>query len=76
MNEIECPACAGPDEARQGCATCGGVMQVTQETFDAFMAEKAKQEETNTFWAKVSEHMYNPGKYTFQFGEEVFNLDN
>ena len=51
-------------------------MRVTQETFDAFMAEKAKQEETNTFWAKVSEHMYKPGKYTFQFGEEVFNLDN
>lgn len=76
MNEIECPACAGPDEARQGCATCGGVMRVTQETFDAFMVEKTKQEETMAFWAKVSEYMYQNGKYTFQFGEEVIQLDN
>lgn len=49
---IECPACAGPPEARATCATCNGVMEVTQEVFDSFVAQ---QEKTNRFSSFVQE---------------------
>lgn len=38
MNEVICPACAGPDNAE--CATCHGTSSVTQEVHDAFIAER------------------------------------
>jgi DnaJ-class molecular chaperone len=76
MNKTECPACAGPKEQRQHCATCNGDTEVTQEMFDAFMVEKAKQEETLVFWGKVEEYIYQKGKFKFEAGEEVFELDN
>lgn len=38
MNEIPCPACAGPDNAQ--CATCSGASLVTQEVHDAFIVER------------------------------------
>ena len=41
MNEITCPACAGPDNAE--CATCHGTSLVSQETYDAFIVERDKQ---------------------------------
>ena len=40
MNELDCPACAGPDNAE--CATCGGTSEVTQEVHDAFMLEQER----------------------------------
>jgi hypothetical protein len=39
-NKLECPACAGPDNAE--CATCNGTSEVTQEVHDAFMLEKER----------------------------------
>ena len=41
---IDCPACAGPDNAE--CATCGGTSEVTQQVHDAFMLEKERAEAT------------------------------
>lgn len=41
MNELDCPACAGPYNA--GCATCHGTSSVTQEVHDAFIIERDKQ---------------------------------
>jgi hypothetical protein len=72
--KINCPACAGPDNT--GCATCHGESQVAQEVFDAFMAEKTKQEEAQTFWGRVQEHMYQTGRFKFEANEKVFELDN
>jgi hypothetical protein len=40
MESIDCPACAGPDNA--GCATCGGTSEVTQELYDTFMLEQER----------------------------------
>lgn len=44
MEKLDCPACAGPDNAE--CATCGGTSEVTQEVYDAFMLEKERMEAT------------------------------
>ena len=38
---INCPACAGPDNA--GCATCGGTSEVTQEVYDIFTLEQERR---------------------------------
>lgn len=38
MNETECPACAGPDNA--ACATCNGTSIVTYDVFNAFIANQ------------------------------------
>lgn len=40
MNELDCPACAGPDNA--GCDTCGGTSLVSQEVSDTFMLERER----------------------------------
>lgn len=45
-NTIECPACAGPDNA--GCETCLGTSEVTQDVYDAFI------EARNAFEANAS----------------------
>jgi hypothetical protein len=71
---IECPACAGPDNAE--CATCQGASEVTQEVFDVFMIEEAKQEEAVIFWTKVQDYLYQTGRFKFEAGKEVFELDN
>jgi hypothetical protein len=71
---IKCPACAGPDNAE--CVTCLGSSEIAQEVFDAFMVEKAKQEEAQIFWGRVQEHMYQTGKFKFEANKEVFELDN
>lgn len=42
MNEVACPACAGPDNAE--CATCNGNSFVSQEVHDLFVEEKLKQD--------------------------------
>jgi hypothetical protein len=39
-NKLNCPACAGPDNAE--CATCGGTSKVTQEVYDAFILEQER----------------------------------
>jgi hypothetical protein len=71
---IECPACAGPAEVRQGCATCDGIMEVTQEVFDAFMLQKAELDKVIDFWNKVQEFMYQDGEFTFEANGEVFQI--
>jgi hypothetical protein len=43
MENIECPACAGPDNAM--CATCNGTNKVAQEVFDNFNKNKKEMEE-------------------------------
>jgi hypothetical protein len=72
----ECPACAGPTALGGKCATCNGTTEVAQEVFDAFMVEKAKQEDAQIFWTKVQEYMYQTGKFKFEANEELFELDN
>jgi hypothetical protein len=74
MSKINCPACAGPDNAQ--CATCQGTSEVTQQVFDAFMVKKAKQEEAIVFWTRVQQYMYQTGKFKFEVNEELFELDN
>jgi len=44
MNIIDCPACAGPDNAE--CETCHGTSEVTQDVYDAFMEKRAQNEAT------------------------------
>lgn len=41
---IDCPACAGPDNAE--CDTCHGDSEVTQEVYDNFMTQKQRMEAT------------------------------
>lgn len=41
---LDCPACAGPDNAE--CDTCHGSSEVTQEVYDSFMEAKAAFEAT------------------------------
>lgn len=53
MNELDCPACAGPDNAE--CATCHGTSSVSQETNDAFVVEREKQEATYKLRQALSE---------------------
>jgi hypothetical protein len=72
----ECPACAGPTEARKTCATCNGKIEVTQQVFDSFMVDKARQQQAQEFWSKVQEYTYQTGKFKFQAGEDVFELNN
>jgi hypothetical protein len=76
MSKINCPACAGPTALGGGCATCSGTTEIIQEVFDAFMVEKAKQEESQFFWVKVQKYMHQTGKFRFEANEEVFELDN
>lgn len=52
-----CPACAGPPEARAGCATCNGVMEVTQEVYETFIANKEKQKRYQEFVLEVEDRM-------------------
>ena len=52
-NEVICPACAGPDNAER--ATCHGTSSVSQETHDAFMVEREKQEATYKLRQALSE---------------------
>ena len=40
MDKLDCPACAGPDNAE--CATCGGTSEVAKEVHDAFMLEQER----------------------------------
>jgi hypothetical protein len=74
MSKINCPACAGPDNAE--CVTCQGTSEVTQEVFNAFMVEKSKQEEAQVFWGRVQEYMYQTGNFKFEANEEFFELNN
>jgi hypothetical protein len=71
---IKCPACAGPAEIRVGCETCKGLMEVTRETFDAFMLQRAKQDRAIEFWNKVQEFMYQTGSFKFEANGEVFEI--
>jgi hypothetical protein len=48
-NVIECPACAGPPEGRASCATCGGIMEVTQAMHDDFVIKRDKADSFNEF---------------------------
>jgi len=74
MSNIACPACAGPDNA--GCATCKGTSEVTQEVFDTFTALEASEQASIEFWRNVQMFMYQNGKFKFEAGESVFELDN
>jgi len=73
MSKIECPACAGPDNA--GCLTCEGTSEVTREVFDAFILTKVKQDEMFEFWNRVQSHMYQEGTFRFEANGEVFELN-
>lgn len=44
MNEIDCPACAGPDNAE--CETCLGTSLVSQDVYDIFIEKQKTQEAT------------------------------
>ena len=46
---VNCPACAGPDQARATCATCEGAMEVSQATYDAFVDLRDKRERFYAF---------------------------
>lgn len=41
MSQLDCPACAGPDNAE--CATCKGTSEVTRAVHDAFMLELERE---------------------------------
>lgn len=53
MEKVECPACAGPDNAM--CATCSGTNEVTQEVLDAFNENKQKLEELFSLRMSIEE---------------------
>ena len=71
---IDCPACAGPAEIRQGCETCHGSTEVTQQVFDAFVIKKAKDDEIFEFWTKIQSLMYQSGNFRLEANGEVFEL--
>ena len=59
MEIIECPACAGPDNAM--CATCNGTNNVSQETLDIFNENKIIQEELSVFIMSIEDALINSG---------------
>jgi hypothetical protein len=70
---IDCPACAGPVEQRLDCATCNGNLEVTQEIYDSFLAQKEKKERFFEFISAVNEKTQNGIDQTMSFniGEET-----
>ena len=70
---IECPACGGPPEERAFCETCGGSTEVTQEVYDAFLAQKEKQERFFEFQSSVTEKIANgiDSNMSFTIDEEI-----
>jgi hypothetical protein len=59
MEIIECPACAGPDNAF--CATCNGTNNISQETLDIFNENKIIQEELSVFIMSIEDALRNSG---------------
>lgn len=53
MGKLDCPACAGPDNAE--CETCGGTSEVDQATFDAFTATQEQLVATQALKTALSE---------------------
>ena len=53
----ECPACLPPDN--EGCATCGGTYEVTEEVYSQFLNEKQERESTMEFARKIHEALRN-----------------
>lgn len=74
---IECPACAGPAEARVSCATCNGVMEVTQEVHDAFVAEYSKQQSLSEFQNELMVYDLSvDGTYSFVDGDTTYSYSD
>jgi hypothetical protein len=64
---IDCPACDGPQALGGDCATCLGLTEVTQEIYDTFLAQKAKQEQFFEFVSTVNEKAQNGIDQTMSF---------
>jgi hypothetical protein len=81
MSEINCPACAGPDEARKTCATCQGIMKVSQETYDTFIQNQQKQNSLQEFVSKVQsfdqdiagEYLFDDGNMIYQYSGGIYS---
>lgn len=74
---IECPACAGPAEARVSCATCNGIMEVTQEAYDLFNIEYSKQQNLNEFQSQLmTHHLSLDGTYSFVDGDVTYSYSD
>jgi hypothetical protein len=53
----QCPACLPPHN--EGCATCGGTSEVTEEVYSQFLNEKQERESTMEFARKIQEVLYS-----------------
>ena len=56
---VDCPACAGPAALGGECATCNGITEVTQEVYDAFLADKALREELYELQRAITDVVYS-----------------
>ena len=77
MLKVNCPACAGPEDARKTCATCNGKMEVFQEVFDIFTENQQKQENLNTFMSRLHSLDQNiENHYLFDDGNTIYQYFN
>ena len=53
----ECPACLPPDN--EGCATCSGTSEVTEEVYSQFLNEKQERESTMEFARRIQHILYS-----------------
>jgi hypothetical protein len=53
----ECPACLPPDN--EGCATCSGTSEVTEEVYSQFMTTKSERESVMDFSRKIQQILYS-----------------
>jgi hypothetical protein len=53
IDQIDCPACAGPEEGRLTCSTCEGKMTVEKEVYDSFMLKKDALTNLNAFMLRI-----------------------
>jgi len=52
----QCPACLPPHN--EGCATCGGTSEVTEEVYSQFMIKKSELQSNIDFARKIQEALH------------------
>jgi hypothetical protein len=52
----QCPACLPPHN--EGCATCGGTSEVTEEVYSQFMIKKLELQSNIDFARKIQEALH------------------
>jgi hypothetical protein len=77
IDQIECPACAGPEEGRLTCSTCEGKMTVEKEVYDNFMLKKDALTNLNAFMLRIRGIRPRPtDTLVFTINDQTFRYEN